>query len=77
MDNQVQVKEVTLKTQSKWRSKVLWTGIAALVVMAFGHFGLYDVLGISSDWLKGTIDLIFTAAGIFGIWNDASDAVNY
>jgi hypothetical protein len=70
-------KEATLKTQPKWKSKIFWTGIASLVLMAFGNFGLYQLFGIPQGLVQDIINFAFTAAGVFGIWNDSSDAINY
>lgn len=71
------MKDQTLKTQPKWRSKIFWTGVASLVLMAFGNFGLYDLLGVTNEFVQNIINFLFTAAGLFGVWNDSSDVVNY
>ena len=70
-------KSITLKTQPKWKSKIFWTAIASVVLMILGNFGLYDKIGITSEFAQGIINTIFAAAAALGVWNDSSDAINY
>jgi hypothetical protein len=72
-----QSKEVTLKTQPKWKSKYFWLAMASLVAFILGNWGLYDKIGLTQESLQIGLDLVFAALTALGIWNDASDAQNW
>lgn len=48
-------------TQSRWKSRVVWTTIISLVILIGGNYGLWDAIGMTSDTFQ-TI-----ANGILGI----------
>ena len=55
--------------QSRWKSKVLWAAIIAQVVSLIGMFGVYDMIGITAEWLQTTLTGVLELFVLFGIIN--------
>lgn len=70
-------KELTLKTQPKWKSKYFWAALGSLVLLILGNWGLFEVVGLTSDAAKAIIDAALVAATALGVFNDSSDATNW
>jgi uncharacterized membrane protein len=64
-------------TQSRWKSKVLWTTLIALIVLVGGNYGLWDAIGMTSETFQAAADLILAAAITLGLINNPSDAEKY
>jgi uncharacterized membrane protein len=63
--------------QSRWRSKVLWVAIAAQVVALLAFFGVLKLIGITEDWLNGTIGGVLQILVLLGVLNNPTDAEHY
>ena len=60
-------------TQSRWKSPVFWTSIFALVAFVLGNYGLYDVIGMTSETFQTFINLLLSAMMAFGIVNNPTN----
>jgi len=60
--------------QNRWTSKILWTGIASLVIAFLLNNGVIDV-GLSDTMTSG-IDTILTILGLIGVVNNPTDSTN-
>lgn len=69
--------EITIKSQPKWKSKIFWIAISSIIAFILGNYGLYDVIGLTSDSFQTLLNLIFAALAAFGVWNDAGNKENY
>lgn len=63
--------------QSRWKSKVLWMAIIAQVVALLGMFGVYNLIGITQDWLQGVLTGVLELLVILGVVNNPTDKVNW
>ena len=64
-------------TQSRWTSKVVWTTIIALVVLLGGNYGLWDLIGMTSETFQTAANLVLTVLVAVGIINNPSDAEKF
>ncbi|HYE12264.1 MAG TPA: holin [Patescibacteria group bacterium] len=63
--------------QNRFKSKVGWLAIAALVGFILGNYGLYDVVGLTNESYQMLVDLIFAMLTAFGVWNNPADKDNF
>ncbi|RCX14389.1 hypothetical protein DFR58_115113 [Anaerobacterium chartisolvens] len=56
--------------QSRWRSPVAWTAIAALLLFIMKNYGLLDHVGLTEDSVKELTTLIFAVLSAFAIFNN-------
>jgi uncharacterized membrane protein len=63
-------------TQSRWRSKVLWTTIITDILGLLGLLGFYDFTGITQDKLSAICGVIMSIITTVGIINNPSDKNN-
>lgn len=63
--------------QSRWRSKYLWTGVISAIIVLAGQFGLYDLLGITAEWLQTTLDTLLMLAVVLGVVNNPTDKADW
>ena len=64
-------------TQERLRSKVLWVGVIALVMLIMGNYGLYDAIGMTSDTFKAMADLVLGILITMGVINNPKDGENW
>ena len=64
-------------TQERLRSKVLWVGVIALVMLVLGNYGLYDAIGMTSDTFKAMADLILGILITAGVVNNPTDGKDW
>jgi uncharacterized membrane protein len=57
-------------TQNRFKSKVLWASIAATLLTLFGHFGLYEAIGVTQPDIQAVIDSVLALLVGFGILNN-------
>ena len=58
------------KIQSRLKSRVVWSTLAAAALMVAGEIGLYEKIGIEKQSIQSVIDFILLACTTFGIFND-------
>ncbi len=73
----VQTKGETLVTQSRWKSKVMWASIAAILLTLFGKLGLYQAIGITQEPLQNVIDALLALLVAFGVLNNPTDPEHF
>ncbi|WP_227765067.1 hypothetical protein [Zhaonella formicivorans] len=56
--------------QSRWRSPVAWSALAALVLFILKTYGLLAPIGLTEDSFKELTALLFAALTSFGIFNN-------
>jgi len=59
--------------QNRWKSKIVWTTVIALIVLLGGNYGLWDAIGMTSDVFQTAANLILTIAVAVGIVNNPTD----
>jgi uncharacterized membrane protein len=64
-------------TQNRFRSKVAWLAVVALLGFVLGNYGLYDAIGMTNESFKTLVDLAFAALTTFGVFNNPTDASNF
>ncbi len=65
------------ETQSRWRSKPAWAALLGLAGLVFTHYGLYDVLGITSDTWQTVTNALLSVLVAFGVLNNPTDPQNF
>ena len=66
-----------METQSRWKSWVVWTSIAAVVAFILGNYGLYDAIGLTQETFQTGVNLILAALAAMGIINNPTDKVDW
>ena len=61
-------------TQNRWKSKIVWTTIVALVVLVGGNYGLWNYIGMTSEVFQQAANLVLTVLVAVGIINNPSDS---
>jgi len=56
--------------QSRWRSPVAWSALAALVLFILKTYGLLAPIGLTEDSFKELTTLLFAVLTSFGIFNN-------
>ncbi len=64
-------------TQSRWRSKAAWASLLGLVGLLFSNYGLYNILGITSDTWQALVNALLAALVAFGVLNNPTDPNNF
>lgn len=64
-------------TQSRWKSKIVWTTILSLIVLVGGNYGLWDAIGMTSETFQQAANLVLTVLVTVGILNNPSDAEKF
>lgn len=59
--------------QSRWRSLVAWSAVAALVLFILKNYGLLVPIGLTEDSFKELTILIFTVLSSFAFFNDPTN----
>lgn len=62
------------KTQSRWKSKVLWAAIAAQILVLLQITGTLDKIGLTETSFNNVITAALQILSIFGIINDPTNA---
>ncbi len=63
--------------QCRWKSKIVWTTITALLVMVGGNLGLWDAIGVTGESFQTAVDLVLSALVAVGILNNPTDCENF
>jgi uncharacterized membrane protein len=63
--------------QSRWKSPVVWTTLAALIFFVLKTWGLLEWIGLTKDSYDGLISLILAVLTGFGILNNPTDKKNF
>lgn len=63
--------------QNRWKSKIVWTTLIALVVLLGSNYGLWDAIGMNSETFQAAANLVLTALIALGIINNPTDSENY
>lgn len=64
-------------TQSRWKSKIVWTTILSLIVLLGGNYGLWDAIGMTSDAFQQAANMVLGVLVTVGILNNPSDAEKF
>jgi uncharacterized membrane protein len=59
--------------QSRFKSKVTWVAIAALLLFILKNYGLLTPIGLTPDSYNELVTLIFTVLTAFGIFNNPTN----
>ena len=63
--------------QNRFRSKIFWLGIVAIIMFVLGNWGLYDAIGITQTNFQTLINLVFAALASLGVFNNPTDKVEW
>ena len=55
--------------QSRWKSKILWMAVIVQVIAFAGMFGVYDLIGITAEWVQGVLTGALELLVLFGVIN--------
>lgn len=64
-------------TQNRFKSKVFWAGILAIVMLVASQFGLYEKIGITSQFVQTLFDLIWVAIASVSVGNNPSNKFSW
>lgn len=57
-------------SQSRWRSPVAWSAVAALILFLLKNYGLLTPIGLTEDSFKEFTALIFAVLSAFAFFNN-------
>ncbi len=60
--------------QSRWKSWVVWTSVAAILLIILGHHWLYGVIGISEGIWRYVADGVLAIIVAIGIFNNPTNS---
>ena len=63
--------------QSRWRSKVAWGAVAALLLFVLKNYGLLAPIGLTEESFNELTMLIFAVVTAFGLFNNPTDKEHY
>lgn len=63
--------------QNRFKSKVFWVGVVSIIILLGGNYGLWDVIGMTSDTFQSLANMIFGALGAIGVFNNPTDSNNW
>ena len=63
--------------QNRFRSKVAWVSVAAVIGFLLGNYGLYDAIGLTNESYQLLVDLVLAALGAFGVWNNPTNQSDF
>ena len=63
--------------QSRWRSKVAWGAVAALLLFMLKNYGLLAPIGLTEESFNELTMLIFAVVTAFGLFNNPTDKEHY
>jgi len=64
-------------TQNRWKSKIVWTTLIALIVLLGGNYGLWNAIGMTSETFQAAANLVLSILIALGIVNNPTDSENY
>lgn len=59
--------------QNRFKSKIVWSTVAGLILMIVGELGLWGKIGIEESNARYIIDSILSMMVVFGILNNPTD----
>lgn len=63
--------------QNRFKSIVVWTSVASLLLLILNTAGVFDKLGMDQTAAKVIIDSILTILVLLGILNNPNDKANF
>lgn len=67
--------------QNRFQSKVFWIGVASIIFLLMGNYGLYDLIGMPEGTFKTIVEtglnLVFSAGAVIGVGNNPTDGGAY
>lgn len=63
--------------QNRWKSKVVWLTIIALVLILGDNYNLWAVIGMTNEVFQKVADLILAVLVGVGILNNPTDKENW
>jgi len=60
-------------TQNRWKSKVLWMSIIAQVIALLSVFGVWQLIGVTEDWVNKVVIIAMELLTTLGIVNNPTD----
>jgi hypothetical protein len=63
--------------QSRWRSPVAWSAVAALILFILKNYGLLSFIGLTENSFNELTALIFATLSAFAYFNNPRDPNNF
>ena len=63
--------------QSRFKSPVVWASFFALVAFFLGNYGLYEVIGMTSETFQQFVNLLLAALMAFGFLNTPENKTGF
>lgn len=60
--------------QDRLKSKVFWIGVLSIIALTLKTFGIYT---IDDQLISKFVDIIFSALGLLGVYNNPTDKNNW
>lgn len=59
--------------QSRWKSKMAWVSVSALIFFIFKTYGILEVIGLTQESYKELTTLIFSVLMAFGVFHNPTN----
>lgn len=63
--------------QNRFRSKVVWTSIAAIVALLMSNYNLWQFIGMQEGLFTQLVEMVLGVLVLVGILNNPTDKVNW
>jgi uncharacterized membrane protein len=64
-------------TQNRWKSPILWTSIAALVLLILNSLNLLPGLGLNDQTYNTIVNSVISILVLIGILNNPTDSKSF
>lgn len=63
--------------QNRWKSKVVWASIAAIVALLMTNYGLWQFIGMEEGVFTQLVEMILSVLVLVGVLNNPTDNQNW
>ena len=63
--------------QNRFRSKVVWTSILAIVALLMNNYGLWGFIGMNEEVFTNLINMVLGVLVLVGVLNNPTDKENW
>jgi uncharacterized membrane protein len=63
--------------QNRWKSKVVWTSIGAIVALLMNNYGLWGYIGMNEEVFTHLTNMVLGVLVLVGVLNNPTDNENW
>ena len=63
--------------QNRFKSKVVWTSILAIVALVMNNYGLWQFIGMNEEVFTSLVNMVLGVLVLVGVLNNPTDKENW